>query len=122
MSLITLTFNSNSSRSSGSSKAEKGKIKIIKTEQFYGTEEVCLIGKLVDGAIASEMQIPGTENKIVSVESNYGAGFCQKIGAQVVLMVAGATKEDYQSGQEVEFEKVQTIAAIEKPRGKLIIA
>lgn len=124
MSLVTLTFNSNSSRSSAgaNSRIARGKVKIIKTEQFFGTEEVCLIAKLIDGAIASEMQIPGTENKIVSMESNYGNGFCQKIGAQVVLMVSGACKEDYQSGQDVEFEKVQSIAAVEKPRGKLIIA
>lgn len=122
MSLITLTFNNNSSRSGVASKATKGKIKVIKTEQFFGTEEVCVIGKLLDGAIASEMKTIGTENKIVSIESNYGAGYCQKIGAQVVLMITGASKEDYTNGQEVEFEKCQSIEVCEKPRGKLIIA
>ncbi len=122
MSLVTLTFNNNSSRSGMSyNKATKGKIKIIKTQQFFGTEEVCVIAKLIDGVVASEMFVSGTENKIVSVESNYGNGFCQKVGAQVVLMVAGACKEDYQSGQEIEFEKAQTLA-IQKPQGKIIIA
>jgi hypothetical protein len=122
MSLITLTFNNSSSRNNASySKVSKGKVRIIKTEQFFGTEEVCVIGKLVNGGIASEMLVSGTENKIVSVESNYGNGFCQKQGAQVVLMVSGANKEDYQSGQEIEFEKAQEIAIV-KPQGKIIIA
>lgn len=122
MSLITLTFNNNSSRNGINNKASKGKIKIIKTEQFFGTEEVCVIARLVDGAIAREMFASGTENKIVSVESNYGDGFCQKIGAQVVLMVSGANKEDYQNGQEIEFIKAQEVNAIAKPQGKIIIA
>jgi hypothetical protein len=123
MSLITLTFNNNSARSGQAAKAVKGVVKVIKTEQFFGTEEVCLIGRLVNGAIASEMLIPGTDKKIVSVESNYGDGFCQKTGAQVVLMVANADKSEYTTGQEIEFQKaVEAVAQAAKPKGKLIIA
>lgn len=122
MSLVTLTFNSNSARSGSASKAVKGTVRVIKTEQFFGTEEVCLIGRLVDGAVASEMQVAGTDKKIVSVESNYGDGFCQKSGAQVVIMLSGAEKDDYSTGQEVEFQKAMEVQAIAKPQGKLIIA
>lgn len=122
MSLITLTFNNNSSRNTNNlCNSTKGKIKIIKTEKFFGTQEICVIAKLIEGAVAKEMFVSGTEEKIVSVESNYGEGFCQKVGAQVVLMVLGANKEDYQSGQEIEFQKAESIA-IQKPRGKIIIA
>lgn len=122
MSLITLTFNNNSARSGNAAKAVKGIVKIIKTEQFFGTEEICLIGKLVNGAIAKEMQVAGTDKKIVSVESNYGDGFCQKSGAQVVIMLSGAEKDDYTTGQEVEFQKAIEASAIAKPQGKIIIA
>ncbi len=118
MSLTTLTF-SNSARTNGTSSA---RILVLKTDQFFGTEECCIIGKLVDGIVSEEMQISGTEKKIVSLESHYGDRSCSKKGGQVVLMVSGARKEDYDYGQEITFEKTIAEAVPVKPRGRLIIA
>lgn len=119
MSLFTLTFGNTSSAQRG---AAKGRVKVLKTDQFFGTEEVCVIGKLVEGAVAREMLVPGTSKKIVSVESNYGEGVCNHKGAQVVLMVSDSDKEEYSVGEEISFEKVQMLEESAKPKGKLIIA
>ena len=119
MSLTTLTFSSSNEYSSGFS---RGKIRVLKADQFFGVNEVCVIGKLVDGAVAKEMFVPGTKKRIISVESNYGEGSCTKKGAQVVLMVENASKDDYSTGQEIEFERIALAQEIAKPKGKLIIA
>ena len=113
-----MTFSGSNQMQNG---VAKGKIVVLKSDQFFGTEEVCVIGKLVEGAITREMIVPGTNKKIVSVESNYGEGFCSHKGAQVVLMIANSNKEEYNSGEEIKFEKI-SVEVEEKPRGKLIIA
>ncbi|MDD4250782.1 MAG: hypothetical protein PHX27_01165 [Candidatus ainarchaeum sp.] len=119
MSLTTLTFNSSTGTQNS---AIRGKIMVLKTDQFFGTEEVCVIGKLVDGAITREMIVCGTDKKIVSVESNYGEGFCCHKGAQVVLMIANSNKEEYNSGEEIHFERVALEEVSARPKGRLIIA
>jgi hypothetical protein len=118
MSLSTLTFSSDRKTTSQT----HGRIKILKTDKFFGTDECCIIGKLIDGAVSQDMSISGTDKKVVSVESHYGDACCSKKGAQVVLMVLGAEKEDYSNGEEIIFEKMLTQKALVKPKGKFIIA
>jgi len=120
VSLSNLTFGSMNSVNAQSH--AKGKVKIIKAEKFVGMDAVCLIGKLVEGAVAKKMKVSGkNQTQVISVESKVGDGFCTKAGAQVVLMVEGIAKEDYPSGTEIIFEKN---AALEetKAKGRLIIA
>lgn len=119
MSLITMTF---SGSDSVAQVAAKGRIKVLKSDSFFGTEGTCVIGKLIEGAVAKEMFVPGTEKKIISVESNYGENSCNHRGAQVVLMVSESTKEEFSAGQEISFEKIQALQEQAKPKGKLIIA
>jgi hypothetical protein len=118
MSLTRMTFG-NSTRSTD---LTRGKIKVLKTDEFFGTEECCIIGKIMAGAVSEEMSISGTNKKIVSVESHYGDRCCTKNGAQVVLMVSGANKRDYEYGQEIEFEKALSETIAVKPKGRIIIA
>ena len=117
MSLVTMAF-----RRDKSTDQTRGKIKILKTDEFFGIDECCIIGKLLTGAVTEEMSISGTDKKIVSVESHFGDRVCTKNGAQVVLMVSGANKRDYEYGQEVEFEKALTATVAAKPKGRIIIA
>ena len=119
MSLVTMTFGNSNSQGMGSL---KGIIKVLKADRFFGTEETCVIGKLLEGAVTKEMIVPGTDKKIVSVESNYGEGTCDHTGAQVVLMVANSNKEEYEHGKEIAFEKVAIQVEKAKPKGRVIIA
>ena len=119
MSLSSLTFGSTNGADIASN--TKGKIKIIKAEKFVGMEAVCVIAKLVDGAVAKKMKMQGKNSSlVVSVESKSGDGYCSKQGAQVVLMVEGINKEDCPSGAEIVFEKCGTAEC--KPKGRIIIA
>ena len=119
MSLSTLTFGSMNSINAQSH--TRGKVKVIKAEKFVGMEAVCVIGRLVEGAVAKKMKVMGKNTtQIISVESKVGDGFCTKPGAQVVLMVQGIEKEDYPSGTEIIFEK--NSAEEVKAKGRLIIA
>ena len=118
MSLITLTFNSSSTEKADS--IGKGKVRVIKTQKFYGTDELCVIGKLVEGAVSTNMHLLGSDSVIKSVESNYGLDSCFRAGAQVVLMVAGANKGQFSFGEEIEFERAIEIA--HRPKGRIIIA
>lgn len=119
MSLSTLTFGSANSINANS--YVRGKVKVIKAEKFVGIEAVCLIGKLVEGAVAKKMRVTGKDStQVISVESKVGDGYCTKPGAQVVLMVEGINKEDYPTGTEVVFEKNPSDGT--KAKGKIIIA
>jgi hypothetical protein len=118
MSLTRMTFG-NTERNTNKT---MGRIKVLKTDQFFGTEECCVIGKLIEGAVTQEMCVSGTCKKIVSVESHYGDGCCTKNGAQVVLMLSDTAKEDYEIGEEISFEKMLTVQAEARPKGKIIIA
>ncbi len=120
MSLTSLTFSGMSEDSANC--VGKGRVKIIKAEKFVGMDAVCVIGKLVDGAVAKKMAVHGKESSthVISVESKYGDGACTKIGAQVVLMVEGIQKEDYPCGAEIILTKSAQEA--NKPKGKIIIA
>jgi hypothetical protein len=118
--LTTLTFSG-----SGSSSAEsvgKGKIKVLKTDKFVGSSEVCVIGKLVEGAVSKKMSVSGKDgSQVISVESKYGDGFCMREGAQVVLMVSGISKDEYGAGAEIVFEK-SFMQEAARPKGRIIIA
>ena len=119
MSLTTLTFNS--ANSATNERAGKGKVMVIKTEKFVGSEEVCVIGRLVEGAVFKKMSVSGRDGcQVVSVESKYGDGLCEKQGAQVVLMVSGINKDDYIAGSELAFERMVQEKA--KQMGRVIIA
>ena len=119
MSLTTLTFNSATSMTTD--RAGRGKVKVIKTEKFVGSDDVCVIGKLMEGAVFNKMTMPGKSGTlIVSVESKYGDGHCTKEGAQVVLMVSGIRKEDCPSDSELVFERIALEQA--RPKGRIIIA
>ena len=120
MSLTTLTFGGMSEESANF--VGRGKVKIVKAEKFVGMDAVCVIGRLVDGAVAKKMIVHGKENEthVLSVESKYGDGACNKIGAQVVLMIQGIQKDDYPAGTEITLTKSAQEAA--KPKGKIIIA
>jgi hypothetical protein len=99
----------------------KGKIKVIKAEKFVGMDAVCVIGRLVDGAVAKKMKVSGKDcTQVISVESKVGDGYCTKPGAQVVLMVEGINKEECPAGTEIIFEKSAEAEA--KAKGKIIIA
>ena len=119
MSLSTLTFGSMNSINAQSH--QRGRVKIIKAEKFVGMDAVCVIGRLLEGAVAKKMRIAGRQNtQIISVESKVGDGYCTKPGAQVVLMVEGIYKEELVAGSEVIFEKSTQDEA--KAKGKIIIA
>ncbi|MFA5125769.1 MAG: hypothetical protein WC462_02075 [archaeon] len=119
MSLSTLTFGSMNSINANSH--TRGKVKVIKAEKFVGMEAVCIIGRLVEGAVAKKMHVSGNNStQIISVESKVGDGYCTKQGAQVVLMVEGINKEDCPTGVEIIFEKGADEAV--KSKGKIIIA
>ena len=119
MSLSTLTFGSMNSINAQSH--ARGKIKIVKAEKFVGMDAVCVIARLVDGAVAKKMRMSGKPSSVViSVESKNGDGYCTKTGAQVVLMVEGVYKEDFPVGSEIIFEKASEEAA--KAKGRIIIA
>ena len=118
MSLITLTFNGTSTEKADS--IGRGKVRVIKTQKFYGLDELCVIGKLVEGAVSTSMHMSGTNSMVKSVESNYGLDSCIRAGAQVVLMVAGANTDQFSFGQEVQFEKAIELA--QRPKGRVIIA
>lgn len=120
MSLTTLTFGNCAAEVA--EKVGKGKIQVIKTDYFYGSDGVCVIGRLIEGVVSKSMQISGKEDcKVITVESKYGDGLCTKTGAQVLLMIDGISKEDYSAGQEIAFEK-NDVALISRPKGRLIIA
>ncbi|VVB76255.1 Uncharacterised protein [uncultured archaeon] len=120
MSLSTLTFGSMNSINAQSH--NRGKVKIIKAEKFVGMDAVCVIAKLVEGAVAKKMKMAGKDKSVViSVESKSGDGYCTKIGAQVVLMVEGVYKEDFPAGADIIFEKGAG-GDESKPKGRVIIA
>jgi hypothetical protein len=119
MSLSSLTFGSANSANAGS--LGNGRVKVIKAEKFVGMDAVCLIGKLIDGAVAKKMKVAGKEgSQVISVESKSGDGYCTKCGAQVVLMIEGIVKDDYPAGSEIHLIKGAEEAA--KSKGKIIIA
>jgi len=119
MSLTTLTFGSANSTDAGAHAG--GKVKVVKSEKFVGMDALCIIAKLVDGAVAKRMRVAGKNSTfVVSVESKSGDGVCTKQGAQVVLMVEGMNKEEAPAGAEIVFEKCIEEAC--KPKGKVIIA
>ena len=99
----------------------QGKIKVLKTDQFYGDDGICVIGKLIEGAVSKHMNICGKVGQVTTVESKYGNNSCTHQGAQVLLMIDGLAKEDLTVGEEVAFE-MERIAEPIRPRGKLIIA
>ena len=99
----------------------RGRIKVIKAEKFVGMDAVCVIAKLVEGAVAKKMKVAGKNStQVISVESKSGDGCWTKEGSQVVLMIEGVYKEDFPAGVEVIFEKGAEEAA--KAKGKIIIA
>ncbi|MDD2531409.1 MAG: hypothetical protein PHY04_01175 [Candidatus ainarchaeum sp.] len=119
MSLSSLTFGS--SNSINSSSHSGGRVKVVKSEKFVGMEAVCVIARLVEGAVAKKMRVKGkNKSMVISVESKSGDGVCTKNGAQVVLMIEGINKEDYPTGVEICFEKCEEEAC--KPKGRIIIA
>ena len=118
MSLITLTFNNGSTEKADS--IGRGKVKVIKADKFFGIDDICVIGKLVDGAVSTNMHILGSNAQIKSVESNYGLDSCIRAGAQVVLMVSNTSKNSFNFGDEIEFEKAIEVA--QRPKGRVIIA
>ena len=119
MSLSTLTFGSMNSVNANSHAG--GKVKVIKAEKFVGMDAVCIISRLSEGAVAKKMKVVGKPGSVViSVESKSGDGCCTKIGAQVVLMVEGITKDDFPAGSDITFEKGAEEAA--KSKGRIIIA
>jgi len=119
MSLVTLTFGSTLGAEAAA--IGKGKVRVLKTEKFVGSDEVCVIGKLVEGAITKRMKVSGKDSaQVMSVESKYGDGHCTHPGAQVVLMVAGVDKSEFGLGTEILFEKAFEEQA--KPKGRVIIA
>ena len=120
MSLITMTFAKDGMQRANS--IGQGRIKVLKTDKFYGSDGVCVIGKLIDGAVSKHMSICGKSGCITTVESKYGDNSCTKLGAQVLLMIDGLEKEDFSVGEEVLFENEQIAETISKPKGKLIIA
>lgn len=136
MSLITLTFRNGPIEEyqlglkgynfSGSVQTQqiKGncKIKIIKAVEFFGTDEVCVIGELLEGCIATSMYalLHGKKAEIKEVDSKFGRGSVSKTGTKVILMLSGVKQEDLASLNEIEFIPPAKIQS-ERPTGKVII-
>ena len=119
MSLITMTF-----AKSGTEQAcriGQGKIKVLKTDKFYGSDGICVIGRLIEGAVSKHMNLCGKAGCILTVESKYGDGSCIKQGAQVLLMIDGIEKDEVTIGEELSFE-AEVIAETILPKGRIIIA
>jgi len=119
MSLLTMTFAKDGMKNADT--IGQGRIKVLKTDKFYGDDGVCVIGRLIEGAVSKHMNICGKTGCITTVESKYGDHCCTHKGAQVLLMIDGLAKEDFTVGEEVSFE-MEKIAETIRPRGRLIIA
>ncbi len=120
MSLITMTFAKSGMEQA--SRIGQGKIVVLKTDKFYGSDGICVIGKLLEGAVSKHMSICGKSGLITTVESKYGDNACCKTGTQVLLMIDGIEKEDVAVGEELSFESEQLAETISRPKGKIIIA
>jgi len=120
MSLITMAFAKDGMQEAA--RIGQGKIKVLKTDKFYESDGICVIGKLIEGAVSKHMSICGKSGCITTVESKYGDNACSKTGAQVLLMIDGIEKEDVAVGEEMSFETEALAEAIIRPKGKIIIA
>jgi len=130
MGLIELTFGSNGERALETSAVDfmknpeaEAEFRVIKTDQFFGTKELCVMGKLTKGVIARTMitKKGGMEGEIVTVESSYGKRPVSKPGTRILLMVSNLKKQDIQKDETLIFRpKAQEEG--KKPKGRIIIA
>lgn len=138
MSLITLTFRNGpieeyqlglkgykftNEFAQGEQVSSNGKVRIIKTVKFFGTDNLCIIGELVDGSVSLAMsaEVLGKKAFIAEVESKYCKGnTVAKKGAKLTLMLSGVEEKDFEGIQELEFLPPLREAK-ERPIGKLII-
>ena len=100
-----------------------GYLKIKKVEKFLGTEEVCVIGKLVSGIILPEMETEletGIKAEVKEVESKYGSQIVAKPGTSLLLMIKGAQFSHFNVEEVLEFH-LKEEQARKKKKGKLII-
>jgi len=137
VSLVTLTFGSGyvenyqisgvKSRNDGSRYkiTENGKVKIIKITEFFGRDDICVLGELIDGCVGPKMCSHFDNNKkaeILEIESKYGMKPVSRKGTKLTLMINGVKKSDLEKkGGEIEFVPQLMEELQEKPKGKVII-
>ena len=99
----------------------KGVIKVKKVEQFVGTEELCVIGELVSGSVALNMQanLQGQNAVVKEIESKYGGQKVAVQGARILVMLENAPKNCIKAEDALEFTAPERKKA--KP-GAFIIA
>ncbi len=135
MSLISLTFgteqypglNAKGSNTSVTKpnevnfKGKKGVFEVKKVDKFFGTKEICLMGKLVEGVVGPGMQaeIGDKKIKIETVESKYGERPVHREGTNALIMVGGAEHSDFEGNETIEFKKEYAVKI--RKKGKVII-
>jgi len=134
MSLITLTFGSGSQKryyeenefqrpvDMDFKQGDKGKVLVSKVQKFIGTDDLCVLGSLVSGMVAVSMTTFVGEKcaEVTEVESKYGFDKLLRKGTNVTLMLRGASKEDVQANDTLEFN-AQFKEKKGPKKGKLII-
>ena len=139
MSLVNLTFGNNNSitnsngtemvevthSSSASAEAvrgDRGKVKIGRVTEFFGRPEICILGELVEGVIATNMMAIVNEKRVEvsELEHKYGTRPLNRPGTKITLMLNGIKKYDLKQDDIVEFWPAAPKES-NKPKGKLII-
>lgn len=136
MSLVTLTFGSGyvedyqirgeKSRNDGVQYKlnENGKVKIIKVTEFFGRDDICILGELVDGCVGPKMYSHFDNNKkaeILEIESKYGMRPVSRKGTKLTLMINGVKKSDIEQKGEIEFVPPLMEELQDRPKGRVII-
>ncbi len=108
--------------SQGTGSKEYAKVRVIKVEQFVGTNETYVIGELMDGTISKNMTVEynGKHGEVMEVESKYGMVALGKKGAKLGLMLAGEIKKDDLAPEVVLEFKAKPVPP--KKKGRIIIA
>jgi len=130
MGLIELTFGTDGERALDQNSVNflknpeaEAEFRVIKTDEFFGTKELCVMGKLTKGVIARAMvtKVGDIEGEVICVESSYGKRPVTKPGTRVLLMVSNLKKNDVHKDETLIF-KPKASEKEKKPKGRIIIA
>ncbi|MDO8428295.1 MAG: hypothetical protein Q7S92_03720 [Candidatus Diapherotrites archaeon] len=101
---------------------ERGKVKIGRVTEFFGRPEICILGELMEGVIATNMMavINDKRVEVAELEHKYGTRALNRPGTKITLMLVGLKKYDIKQNDVVEFWPA-TPKVSNKPKGKLII-
>ena len=103
-------------------RGDRGRVKIGRVTEFFGRNEICILGELVEGTIAANMMAIVNEKKVevAELEHKYGIRPLSRPGTKLTLMLLGVNKQDLRTNDVIEFwppAPKQTT----KPKGRIII-